>query len=72
MNYVSVRITMQELENDNREATRDIDISNIMNWDTGRYYTDPDLQHGCLLSWIENRGVEQHDSALQLISWYLV
>jgi len=33
--------------------------------------TDPEMQRTKLLEWIEERGNEQHETELSLVSWYV-
>ncbi len=56
-----------------KEIKRDIDISNLY-FDNGtclEIERNADNQHAMLNEWINERGNEQHDTTLKLISCYL-
>lgn len=66
--FQQVHLTLKEHAK-NRIVERTIDISNLINWSTGYVATNPEVQRELLQEWIEDRGVDQHDSELSLISW---
>ena len=65
-----VSVTMKE-DNSGKQVTREIDISNLIDWDSGRVITDPDQQKEKLGEWISERAEAQHDCSLTLLSWYI-
>jgi len=68
-----IHITMKDILNDNNDINRVIDISNFYVHDCScsRITYNPDIQHRMLTEWITERGNEQHNTKLQLISWYI-
>ena len=71
MFITQVGLTMKTSEGNTVE--RAIDISNIQ-YPCGEYNrtaTNPEQQKALLENWIEERGNEQHDTELTLISWWI-
>lgn len=63
-----VTITLKELKT-GRVVSREIDITNIIDWDTMRPVPTLQSQEIKLNEWIKERGEDQHDSKLELIHW---
>ena len=72
MSYQQIKVTMLDTLN-NKEVTRDIDISNIYidNGTCWQVATSPERQRELLNEWIEDRANDQHETILELVSWYL-
>ena len=66
-----VNLQMKTLEG--KAVNRIIDISNIQyqSEQCNVTATCPEIQRTMLLEWIEERGNQQHNTELTLVSWYL-
>jgi len=67
------QVTLELKTLEGKTVTRTIDISNIQ-FPSKKICitaTDPEIQRTKLLEWIEERGNEQHETELSLVSWYV-
>ena len=67
------QVTLKLKTLEGKTVTSTIDISNIQ-FRSNKICitaTDPEIQRTKLLEWIEERGNEQHETELSLVSWYV-
>lgn len=66
-------VTLEMKTATGKTVTRTIDISNIQFRSNVCCITatDPEMQREMLLEWISDRGNEQHETTLSLVSWYV-
>ena len=64
-----IKVIMQEVKT-GRYVRRTIDISNIINFDTG-YVVPPQARREKIEEWIKERAEDQHESELELIDFYI-
>jgi hypothetical protein len=69
MNNVTVEMKSAEGKTINR--TIDITVLQYRSDAISIIATDPEMQRTKLLEWIEERGNEQHETELSLVSWYV-
>lgn len=69
----TIHVTMRD-ELTDEEIVREIDGSNflVIDGEVSRITRDPELQRELLLEWIAERAEPQHDTLLQLVSWYMI
>lgn len=72
------QVTLELKTLEGKIVTRTIDISNIQYRSCSEGVTrlkitpaDPEIQRKRLLEWIEERGNQQHETQLSLVSWYV-
>jgi hypothetical protein len=66
-------VTLEMKSAEGQTVRRTIDISNIQ-FRSNKICitaTDPEMQRTKILEWIEERGNEQHETQLSLVSWYV-
>lgn len=66
-------VTLEMKSAEGQTVCRTIDISNIQ-FRSNKICitaTDPEIQRTKILEWIEERGNEQHETQLSLVSWYV-
>ncbi len=63
-------VTLRE-HRTNKEVTRELDISNFTVCGSEAVIYRPEEQLELLKNWIEERGKEQHNSELSVVSWYI-
>jgi hypothetical protein len=67
----SVKLIMKDAWT-NEEVIRDIDITNVMNMRSdGFFMGTKEEQRQNIENWIEDKGNDQHDTWLDLVSWEL-
>ncbi len=68
-----IKVIMKDTLNNDKEITRDIDISNfyINGGSSWVVSSDVERQRKMLLDWIEERANEQHNTLLELKAWYI-
>lgn len=70
MNETYIKLELQEIDNNNRIVEREIDGSNLI-MDNGEMAQTVGEIECELLVWMDERGEEQHNSRLELVSYSL-
>ena len=67
----NVTVEMKSAEGKTISHTIDITVLQYRSDAISIIATDPEMQRTKLLEWIEERGNEQHETELSLVSWYV-
>ena len=67
----NVTVEMKSAEGKTISRTIDITVLQYQSDAISIIATDPEMQRTKLLEWIEERGNEQHETQLSLVSWYV-
>lgn len=68
MNDFKIKLTLKEIDNDNRIVEREIDGSNFI-MENGEFAMTVAEQECEILVWMDERGEEQHASKLDLVEY---